>query len=166
MSWNRHSSRFRVVLPQHNPTPVMPTSYFFHCLLLNSGWLMSRSLSRVSLFTRPYLCSLSSLFFCQPHTLWSYYDRFTLPSLLTSTVDTTYCNIVSNVCHKTNQFILCDIGIQNSLVWGLGSIGGNVDEVEISATSLAQCPAHSHIHSSTNISREVNTGEGRDRGWT
>ena len=45
-------------------------------------------------------------------------------------------------------------------------VGGNVDEVEISTVSITQCPAHSDIHSSTDIFREVNTGEGGDTGGT
>ena len=63
--------------------------------------------------------------------------------------------------------MLCDTGsgdVQKSPIWGLGSIGGNVDEVEISIVSTTQYPAHSDIHSSTDISREVNTGEGGSRG--
>ena len=62
--------------------------------------------------------------------------------------------------------MLCDTAsgdVQKSPIWGLGSIGGNVDEVEISTVSTTQCPAHSDIHSSIDISREVNTGEGGDR---
>ena len=81
--------------------------------------------------------------------------------------------------------MLCDTGssnVQKSPIWGLGSVGGNVDEVEISTASITQCPAHSDIHRSTDrstknsnmfieavvydISRKVNTGEGRDRGGT
>ena len=65
--------------------------------------------------------------------------------------------------------MLCDIGsgdIQKSSIGGLWSIGGNVDEVEISTVSTTQCPAHSDIHSSTDISREVNTGKGGGRGGT
>ena len=59
--------------------------------------------------------------------------------------------------------MLCDTGIsdvQKSPIWGLGSIGGNVDEVEISIVSTTQCPAYNDIHSSTDISREVSTGKG------
>ena len=72
------------------------------------------------------------------------------------------------VCDETSQFILCDIGsgVQKSSIRGLGSIGGDVDEVEISTVSTTQCPAHSDIHSSTDILREVNTGNGLDRGGT
>ena len=65
--------------------------------------------------------------------------------------------------------MMCDTGsgdVQKSCIWGLGRIGGDVDEVEISTVSTTQCPAHSDIHSSTDISREVNTGKGRDRGST
>ena len=66
--------------------------------------------------------------------------------------------------------MLCDTAsgdIQKSTMWGLGSIGGNADEVEISTVSTTQCPAHSDIHSSTSdISREVNTRDGVDRGGT
>ena len=62
----------------------------------------------------------------------------TLPPLLHSAVHTTYCNAVLIACHKTSQFILCDTGIgdvQRSSIWGLGSVGGNVDEVVISTVS-------------------------------
>ena len=64
--------------------------------------------------------------------------------------------------------MLCDTGgdVQKSPIWGLGNIGGNVDEVEISTVSTTQCPAHSDIHSSTDTLREVNTREGGDRGRT
>ena len=58
---------------------------------------------------------------------------------------------------------MCDIGIgdaQKSIIWGLGSIGGNADEVEISTVSITQCPIYSDIHSSTAISKEFNTGKG------
>ena len=99
------------------------------------------------------------------HTLWSDYQELTLTSLLSSTVDATYCDIVFVACLKTSQFILCDIGIgnvQKSVIWGWGSIGGNVDEVEISTVSTTQCPVHSDIHSSTDVFREVNTGEDGD----
>ena len=47
----------------------------------------------------------------------------------------------------------------------MGSIGGNVDEVEISTVYITQSPAHSDVHSSTDIFRQFNTGEGGDRGW-
>ena len=63
--------------------------------------------------------------------------------------------------------MLCETGIgdvQKSPIWGLGSIGGDADEVEISTVSITQCPAHSDIHSSTDIFREVNTGESGHRG--
>ena len=56
--------------------------------------------------------------------------------------------------------------VQKSSIWRLGSISGDVDEVEISTVSTTQCPAHSHIHNSTNVFRDVNTGEGGDRGGT
>ena len=65
--------------------------------------------------------------------------------------------------------MMCDTGIsdvQKSPIWALGSISGNVDEVEISTVSTTQCPAHSDIHSSIKISREANTREGGDRGGT
>ena len=64
---------------------------------------------------------------------------------------------------------MCDIGsgdVQKSPIWGLGSVGSNVDEVEISTVSTTLCPAHSHINSSTAIYRKVNTEEGWDRGRT
>ena len=56
--------------------------------------------------------------------------------------------------------------VQKSPIWGLRSIGGNGDEVEISTVSTTQCPVHSDIHSSTDVFREVNTGESGDRGGT
>ena len=94
---------------------------------------------------------------------------FTLTPLQTPTVDTTYCDVVLIPCHETSQFILCDIGsgdVQKSPIWGLGSIGGNVDEAEIITVSTTQSPGHSDIHSSTDISREANTGKEGDRGGT
>ena len=102
-------------------------------------------------------------------TLRSDYQGFTLIPLLTHTVDATYCDVVVRVCHETSQFILCDTGsgdIQKSPIRGLGSIGSNVDEVEISTVPITQCPVQSDIHTSTDIFREVNTGEGRYRGGT
>ena len=93
----------------------------------------------------------------------------TLIPLLITTVDTTYCDVVLIACHKASQFMLCDTGsgdVQKSPIWSLRSIGGNVDEVEISTVSTTQCPSHSDIHSSTDIFREVNTGEGEGRGGT
>ena len=67
--------------------------------------------------------------------------------------------------------MLCDTSsgdVQKSFIRGPGSIGGDADEVEISTISTTQCPAHGDIysHSSTDISREVNTGEGGDSGGT
>ena len=65
--------------------------------------------------------------------------------------------------------MLCDTGsgeVQKSPIWGLRSICGNVDEVEISTVSTTQCPAHSDIYSSTDVFRKVNAGEGGDRGGT
>ena len=56
--------------------------------------------------------------------------------------------------------------VQKSSIWGLWSVGGDADNVEISTVSTTQYPAHSYIHSSTDIFREVNTGEGGGRGWT
>ena len=56
--------------------------------------------------------------------------------------------------------------VQKSLIWSLGSIGGNADEVEISTASTTQCPAHSDIQNSTDFFREVNTGDVGDRGGT
>ena len=66
--------------------------------------------------------------------------------------------------------MLCDTAsgdVQKSPIWGLGSIGGDVDKVEISTFSTTQCPANSATNNSTIISREANTGEGGDsRGGT
>ena len=95
-------------------------------------------------------------------------QELTLTSILTTT-DATYCNTVLIACHETSQFMLCDTGsgdVQKSPIWGLGSIGGDVDEVEISTVSTTQCPVHSDIHSSTDILREANTREGGGRGGT
>ena len=61
--------------------------------------------------------------------------------------------------------MVCNTGsgdVQKSLIWGLGIVGGNVDEVGVNTVTTTQCPAHSDIHSSTTISREANTGEGGD----
>ena len=65
--------------------------------------------------------------------------------------------------NETSELILCDTGIgdvQKSPIWGLGRVGGNVDEIKISTVSTTQCPAHSNIHTSTIIFKQVNTGEG------
>ena len=65
--------------------------------------------------------------------------------------------------------MLCDTGtgdVQKSPKWGQGSIGGNIDEVGISTVFMTQCPAHSDIHSSTGVSRELNTREGGGRKGT
>ena len=102
-------------------------------------------------------------------TLRSDCQGLTLPPLLTPAVDTTYSDVVFIACHKTSQFVLCDTAsgdVQKSPIWSLGSISGNVDEVEISTVSITQCPSHIDIHSSTDIFREVNTGEGGDGGGT
>ena len=90
-------------------------------------------------------------------------------SPLIPTVDTAYSDVVLIVCHKTSQFILCDTGIgdvQKSPIWCIRSIGGNVDEVEVSTVCTTQCPTYSDILSSTDIIRESNTGEIGDRGGT
>ena len=65
--------------------------------------------------------------------------------------------------------MLCDTGsggVQKPPIWSLGSVSSNIDEVEISTVSTTQCPAHSDIHNSTDISREFDTGEGQERGRT
>ena len=103
------------------------------------------------------------------YTLKSDCQGFTLISLLTPTVDTTYCDGVLIACLKTSQFMLCNTGssdVKKSSIWGLRIVGGNVDEVEISTVSTTQCPAHSDIHSSTGIPRQANTGGDGDRGRT
>ena len=72
-----------------------------------------------------------------------------------------YCNVVLQANNEISELILCDTGIgdvQKSPIWGLGRVGGNVDEVEINTVSTTQCPPHSEIHSSTEIFRKVNTG--------
>ena len=86
-------------------------------------------------------------------TLWTDYQGLTLTAHQTTTVycHTTYCNIVLIICLKASQLTLCDTDIgdvQKSSIWGLGSIGRNVDEVEISTVSTTQCPVHSDIHTS------------------
>ena len=100
------------------------------------------------------------------HTLWNNCQWLTLSPFLIPTVDTTYCDVVLIVCHKTSQFILCDIGIGEPPIWCIRSIGGNVDAVEISTVCTTQCPTYSDILSSTDIIRECNTGEIGDRGGT
>ena len=65
--------------------------------------------------------------------------------------------------------MLCDTGsgdFQKSPIWGMGSNGGDGDEVKIDTVLTTLCPPHSGIYSSTDIFREFNTGEGRDRGGT
>ena len=102
-------------------------------------------------------------------TLRSDCQGLTLPPLLTPTVDTTYCDAVLIACHETSQFMLCDTGsgdVQKSSIWGLGSVGSDADEVEISTVSTTQCPAHSDIHSSTDIFRKTIAGEDGGRRGT
>ena len=69
---------------------------------------------------------------------------------------------------ETSQFILCDTAIdsQESIIWGLGSVGGDVDEVEISTVSTIQSPAHSDIYRSTDMFIDANTREVGDGGET
>ena len=78
-----------------------------------------------------------------------------------------YGDVVLIACHKTSYYDAGRSDVQKPRVWDLGSIGGgDVDEVEISTVSTTQSPVYSDKHSSTDIFSEVNTGEGRDRGWT
>ena len=73
--------------------------------------------------------------------MWGDCQGLTLRPLQTPTVDTTYCDVVLIACHKTSEFMLSDIGIgdvQNFVIWGLWSVGGNVDEVEIRTLSTTQ----------------------------
>ena len=105
------------------------------------------------------------------YTLRSDCQGLTLTPLLTPTVDTTYSDGVLIACLKPCQFTLCNTGssdVQKSSIWGLGIVGVNADEVEISTVSRSttQCPAHSDIHSSIGILREVNAGEGGARWGT
>ena len=103
------------------------------------------------------------------HTLEGNSQGLTLPPLLTPTVYTTYCDVVAIACLKTSQFLLCGTSIhdvQKSPIRYLGSVAGNADEVEISTVTRTQCPAHSDIHSSTDIFRKANTGEGGNRRGT
>ena len=98
-------------------------------------------------------------------TLRSNCQGLTLSPLLTPTVDTMYCDVVLIVCHETSQCCPGSGDVQKPPIWGLQSIGGNVDDIEISAVSTTLCPAHSDIYSSTDISKEVTTGEeGDNRG--
>ena len=102
-------------------------------------------------------------------TLRINFQGLTLMSHKTTTVHcyTKYCNVVIITCHETSELTLCDTGIsdvQKSSIWGLGSISGNVDEVEISTVSTT--PAHSDTYSSTDSFNEVNTGKSGDRGRT
>ena len=90
----------------------------------------------------------------------------TLIALLIPTVDTTYSDVVFIVCHKASYCDTIRSDVQRSSIWGLGSIAGNVNEVEISTVYTTQFPVYSDNLSSTDIFCEVNTGEGRDRGWT
>ena len=43
---------------------------------------------------------------------------------------------------------------------------GNANEGEISTVTSTQCPPHGDIHSSTDIFRKTNTGEGGNRRGT
>ena len=54
--------------------------------------------------------------------------------------------------------------VEMSSIGGIGSIGGNTDQIEISTVSTTQCPAHSDIHISTDIFRDANTRDGGYRG--
>ena len=108
--------------------------------------------------------SINNAVFNIVHTLWSDCQGLTLTPLLTPTVDTTHCNVVFIVCMKTSQYMWqCDTGsgdVQKSTIWGLRTIGGNGDEIEISTVSTTDCPVHGNVHSSTDIFREANTREG------
>ena len=99
-------------------------------------------------------------------TLTSNFPRLTLNTLLIPTVDTTYSDVVLIVCHETSYCDTRRSDVQRSSIWGLGSIGVNVNEVEIGSVSSTQCPVYSDNLSSTDIFCELNTREGRDRGWT
>ena len=132
------------------------------CHYLEWGWWSLASCSM--LLCRHHL--LTSSLSHNTCTLRSDCQGLTLPPLLTSTVDTMYCDVVLIACHETRQFMLYDTGVgdvQKSPIWDFRSISGKVDEVEISTVSTTQCPAHSHIHSFTAIFRNVHTGES-DRG--
>ena len=86
----------------------------------------------------------------------------TLIPLLTTGTGATYCDAILIAIHKTSQFVPCDIAssdVEKPPIRDLGSIGGNVDEVEISTVSTAQCPAHSHIDISIIMVREVMAGD-------
>ena len=102
-------------------------------------------------------------------TLRSDCQGLTLTPLLSPTIDTTYSNGVLIACLKPCQFTLCDTGssdVQESSIWGIRIVGVNADEVGIGTVSTTQRPAHSDIHSSIGILREVNTGEGGTRWGT
>ena len=73
------------------------------------------------------------------HTLRSNCQGLTFTPLLTSTVDTMYCNVVFMAYNETSELILSDTSVgdvQKSSIWGLGSIGGNGDEVETNNVSI------------------------------
>ena len=107
-----------------------------------------------------------TIMFIVMYTLRSYCQGLTPIAFKIPTVDTTYCDTILIACRETSQFDIGSGDVQKSPIWGQGSIGGDADEVETSSVSTTQFPAHSDIHSSTDICRELSTGEGRDRGWT
>ena len=90
----------------------------------------------------------------------------TLNTLLIPTVDTTYSDVVLIVYHESSYCDTSRSDVQDSIIQGLGSVGCNVNEVEIGSVSSTQCPVYRDIHSSIDIFSEFNTREGRDRGWT
>ena len=107
------------------------------------------------------------LVFTVTHTFRSNCQGLTRMSLLTPTVDTTYCDVIIITRLKTSQLILCDTGsgdVEKPPIWDPESIACNVDEVEVSTVSTTQCPVHSDIYSSSYIFRESITGEGGDGG--
>ena len=100
------------------------------------------------------------------HTMRFDGKSVTFTPFLTATVHTMYCDVVLIACLKVSQFILSDTGsgdVQKSPIWDLGSIGCNADEVKINPMIIPQCPVYSDIYSSTDISREVDTGQGWNR---
>ena len=107
------------------------------------------------------------LVFTVTHTFRSNCQGFTRMSLLTPTVDTTYCDVIIITRLKTSQLIVCDTtsgDVKKPPIWHLESIGCDVDEVEVGTVSTTQCPVHSDIHTSNDIFRESLTGEDGDQG--
>ena len=126
--------------PSPQTCGIIRESVYLVCILLGMPSLHLFTFSMYFLFSCNYN---SKLILCigkltTSLTLRSDCQGLTLPPLLTPTVSTIYCDIVLIACHETSQFMLCDTtsdDVQKSPIRDLGSIGGNVDEVEISTVS-------------------------------